>query len=657
MTAPMRRMPLQSIAAPDPRPADASNGMLRRTTAGLLAALALCLATAPRAETPLRVEAVTLSTAGLAMIEARATLGAAPLRLTIPRHRIDDFLKSLWLIDPQQAPARLSMDGPARLDDLFRDLPLTPEEIGDRTRLLGALRGAPIMVTRAARQWQGINMGVSPAQCGADSCTMLNLMEDGGNLRQFRLDEGLEIRLTDPAQRAMVQQSLAALHGADGARVALEIDSDDASEREIGLIWLQEAPLWRTAWRAVDGPEGLRLSGWAIVENATGRDWHDVRLTLATGAVRAIRAPLYERLYAQREAPATVVEPGIVVPQARALHGLAQMDMAEAVAPLAVETDDGESFTRFTLAAPVSLPAGQMLMVPFLEESLTEARLTLFRGGTGSRHPEIALEIENPLPLRLPAGVLTLYEAGRGHAGDAMIPELAPGARQLVPFARDTAMSVREEVASTEHLREMRLVAGVLEVTEDIERRTRYRIEGAPQADRILTIEHPRRDGWTVTAPAGWEERLDHWRWQVAVPAGAHVSLDVRERQPRQRRVAVMDIDLPTLAAWQGRAEDPALRARLSEIAALRGRIVAAERAVERLRARAADLREEQDRLVGLIVQLGEASAATPERRDRVDAIDAEIAAAREEMQALGDEAAQARARIDTLLGGQWPDE
>ncbi|MCC6001438.1 MAG: hypothetical protein JJU19_11335 [Pararhodobacter sp.] len=605
-----------------------------------------------RADTPPQVQAVTLSTAGLAMIEASAEVGPHPVNLSIPRRDIDDFLKSLWLVDPNRATARLVLQGPAQLDDLFASLPVTPEDVIDRTRLLAALPGVPVTVARAAGEWQGINMGVSQGQCEGTPCSVLNLMDDAGSLRQFTLSDQLDIRFTASADTDMLRSALAALRAADDTQVSASLHTDDASARSIDLIWLQEAPVWRTAWRALAGPEGVRLTGWAIVENATGTDWQDVRLTLATGSVRAIRAPLYDRLHAQRMLSAPAVEPAYAgIAQFQSRQGDAMLDMAEAAAPAAIDADDGDSFSRFTLTEPVSLPTGQMLMLPFLDETLPQARLTLFRGGAGNSHPQIALEIENPLPLRLPAGVLTLYEDGRGHAGDAIIPELAPGARQIVPFANDTAMTLREDVTTGEQIREMRLVAGVLQVNEDVERRTTYRIEGAPRADRVLTLTHPRRDGWTVIAPQGGTEELDGWRWQIDVGAGARISHVVVERQPRMRRIAVMDIDLPTLAAWQGHAADPELQARLAEIGSLRGQVAAAQRAISRLQEEVAALTGEQDRLVNLIVQLGEASAATPERRTRVDGIDAEITRTQADIRAQQAQADAARARIEALLG------
>ncbi|MCC5969427.1 MAG: hypothetical protein JJU15_05720 [Pararhodobacter sp.] len=617
-----------------------------------LALSGLVLALPLQADTSVR--AITLSTAGIAMIEATATLGEDPLHLSVARADIDDFLKTLWVLDPSGALAHLTMTGPGAFDDAFAHLPLAPEDVTDPARLLRAMMGAPIIVERRGERWEGVNMGVTDRPCEHGPCPVLNLQTTDGSLRSFEINDALSFTFADSADRAHISAALAAWRDrADDRRVALALRSDDDTPREVGLIWLQEAPVWRTAWRAVDTPEGVRLIGWAVVENATGHDWQGVQLTLATGATRNIAARLYERRHAHREEALLAESVPVVAPMARSMEmSAAGMPPMADSAAADVSADDGESFSRFTLSMPVTLPAGEMISLPFLSETLPDARLTLYRGGQRTRHPAIALALENPLPLRLPAGVLTLYEEGRGHAGDALIPELAPGAIEIVDFANDTAMEIREETGTTERLREMRLVRGVLQVTEDLERRTTYRIEGAPQADRQLTLDHPRRTDWSVTGPEDAEETLDALRWQIAVPAGDTVTHTVIERQPRLRRVGLMDIDLPTLALWEQRAVDPELSATLSELAGLRRAISEAETRQRRTAEQIAELEREQARLVNLIVQLGDDSAANRERRARVDTIDAEIAATEDARRAAAEAIDDLRAQIATLLEG-----
>lgn len=614
-----------------PAPAPVS----RLAAAALAAALALAPLSAARAEPEIR--AVTLSTAGLALIEAEGALGTPPLRVTVPRAQIDDFLKSLRISDPAGAVAELTLPGPGAFEDAFAGLPFAPEDVSDPARLLAALIGARLVVERRGVVWEGTGMGVSERDCEDGTCPVLTLIDDAGGLHSFHLDEGLTVRLADAADRAAIAAALAAWRdGREPRRITVEIATDDDTTRAARLAWLEQAPVWRTAWRAEDEGDGLRLTGWAVVENATGRDWTDVRLTLATGAVRTVAPDLYARRHVWRE-PA--VEPGF----ARAAAAPEALMMADTAAA-EVAAADSDSVTRYTLARRVTLPAGRMLSLPFLAETLAEARLRLYRGGSGSRHPLIALEIVNPLPLRLPAGVLTLYEQGIGHAGDALIPELPPQGRAVVDFARDTAIEVRESTASDEFVREMRLVRGVLEVAEDVVRETRYRIAGAPDADRVLTLDHPRRDDWALDTPAGAEARPDAWRWRIELPRDAEVSHVVRERQPRLRRLAVVDMDLPTLAQWEARTADPNLRERLAALAGLRRALVEAETAIERAETEIAALEREQARLVGLIVQLDDDTEATRARRARVDLLDREIAAAEQARRELA-------ARIDALRG------
>src|SRR5690606_19536223 len=101
--------------------------------------------------------------------------------------------------------------------------------------------------------------------------------------------------------------------------------------------------------------------------------------------------------------------------------------------------------------------------------------------------------------------------------------------------------------------------------------------EGAPDAEREVTIDHPRHPGWSVSSTTGAEERPDAWRWVVSVGAGERASLTVIERQPRLRRVVMMDMDLPTLAYWEGRAVDPQVRNLLGQLSQLRREIQDAE--------------------------------------------------------------------------------
>ncbi|MGY6705355.1 hypothetical protein [Roseinatronobacter sp.] len=587
------------------------------------------------------IRAVTLSTAGLALIEAQANATGDSVVLPVRRTDIDDFLKSLRLSGLGDGVPMLTLSGPAGLEDSFATLPFDPAALQDLRALLEAMTGAPVTASRRGIDVQGRIMGVRDVPCATDGpqgCMALAVRADTGQIRQVLVDDALELAFSDAADNAAVDRGLDALRATGQGHmldVTLSISEPDA--QDISLAWLQPAPVWKTAWRAESGADGTVLTGWAVVENATGHDWQNVELTLATGAVQALQVQLYDREHGTRKLAQTAPPALMASP---AMERSMAFESAYDAAPVAM--DDGDSFSRFTLTTPVTLNAGDMISLPFLREALEDARLTLYRGGTGAQHPMIAVVVENPLPLRLPAGVMTLYEDGRGHAGDAMIPELSPGASETVEFARDTALSVREDVAQIETVQSARVVDGVLVAEERLEQRTTYRIEGAAQGARQLTIAHPLRQGWTIRTEGGIAG-LDDMRFMLDVPEGAMVSHDVVEYRQTERRVALLDLDTDQLHHWSSRLTDDAdMQALLSRMQELRNQQARIQREIATLKQTETDLIADQDRLVGLIVQLGDDSRANQDRRARVDAIDDEIASGRTEI-------AAAEARLDAI--------
>ncbi|WP_227428122.1 hypothetical protein [Roseibaca sp. Y0-43] len=611
-----------------------------------IAALLLCTALTQPALAQTDLRAVTLSTAGVAMLEGEGQMGPDGLRLTLRHADMNDFLKSLRLADPTGATPRLTMPGPGGLEDAFATLPFPPEAVSDLTALIDAMQGAPARLTRRATTLEGRLMGTGPTPCddGRAGCVAVSVMDADGQILQMPLDDATTLVLDDADDRAALDTALNAIRAQGRAsRIEVQIDSADTSPRTVGLGWLQPAPVWKTAWRAVDGPDGLTLTGWAVVENTTGQDWDGVSLTLATGAVRALDARLYDRVDAPRE-KAPQFAPAMA--ESAVMRGMADMPVME---PAPVEMVEGTSFSAYTLSDPVTLASGQMISLPFLQEQAQNARLTVYYGGSYAPHPMMALEVENPLPLRLPAGIVTVYDATRGHAGDAMMPELAPGDTALVEFAEDTALSIREDLAEQSTVTEATLSDGVLVASERVELTTTYRIEGAEAGTRVLTLLHPLRPGWDMQTQGGAAE-LDATRFTIDLPQGEITRFDVLETRTTRTRLALLDMDADELAYWQGRMPTDDTRALFERLRTLRAEQSRLQDQIADLRDAEAQLIADQDRLAGLIVQLGDESSATAERRARVDAIEGEIAALRAERIARQAELDASDAAIAELL-------
>ena len=334
--------------------------------------------------------------------------------------------------------------------------------------------------------------------------------------------------------------------------------------------------------------------------------------------------------------------------QSAVTRELAATPMVEA-AP--VQMTEGSSFSAYTLSEPVSLASGQMLSLPFLQEQAATERLTLYRGGSHAPHPMMALDVTNPLPLRLPAGVVTVYDAQRGHAGDAMMPELAPKDSALVEFAEDSAIRIREDLAEQARITEARIRDGVLIASERTERTTSYRAEGAEDGARVLTLLHPQRPGWDMQTEGG-TSALDATRFTVDLPQGQITQFKVIETRTSRTQLALLDLSRDDLAYWEGRMPDAETRAFFADLRDLRQQQAALRtRIAEKPAAPKKTLIADQDRLARLVDQLGDLRAMrTLTVWARIDAIDAEIDSVRQERATLETQLRASEERMGALL-------
>jgi hypothetical protein len=67
----------------------------------------------------------------------------------------------------------------------------------------------------------------------------------------------------------------------------------DGKEHDLEVGYVAESPVWRPSYRLVVGQGGdAQLQAWGIVQNLSGEDWKDVRLSLVAGAPLAFEAQL-----------------------------------------------------------------------------------------------------------------------------------------------------------------------------------------------------------------------------------------------------------------------------------------------------------------------------------------------------------------------------
>ena len=212
----------------------------------------------------------------------------------------------------------------------------------------------------------------------------------------------------------------------------------------VRIGYVVSAPLWKASYRLSlpTDPQAdhARVQGWAILENFSGQDWHDVSLTLLSGNPVTFRQALFESYYVRR--PSVPVEvAGRVLPgpdtgsieaelaardaarpspaRQQKASGIAESATAALAAPAPTpgapaqieDAQAAESVTQtvFILPYKVSVTAGQSLVLPILDRGLPATRIDLYQSSVDQHHPLAAIALANDGETGLPPGVLTLY--------------------------------------------------------------------------------------------------------------------------------------------------------------------------------------------------------------------------------------------------------
>jgi hypothetical protein len=80
---------------------------------------------------------------------------------------------------------------------------------------------------------------------------------------------------------------------ADDPRVDVKLAFGSEREHDLTVAYVVGSPVWRPSYRVVFDPQGQALlQAWAVVQNTSGEDWRDIKLSLTTGAPISFRSDL-----------------------------------------------------------------------------------------------------------------------------------------------------------------------------------------------------------------------------------------------------------------------------------------------------------------------------------------------------------------------------
>ena len=538
---------------------------------------------------PLAVRRVVLYKNGIGYFEHRGRVtGNQDVAVTFTSAQLDDALKSLTALDLGSGQiAGITYNSTAPLAQRLATVSFRLGEKGDRAAFFRSVRGARLEVRTPRGAVQGRLLSVDQQDpvygSSPDAQVTVMLANDAGQVTSLRVGPDAAVRLLDRDISSSVSQYLSTLadeYRRDERRVS--IATRGVGARDVYVSYVSEVPVWKSTYRLLlpSGGTAPVLQGWAVVDNTVGEDWVDVEMALVAGAPQSFVQQLSQPHYLRRPVvppPASVQllpqnHEGGVTLRSRSEGGAggsvnggsaagvyetvsvtgssptvdvsmtsAGADLEEEMLeqlPAATGRAVGELF-EYKLSERVTVRKNQSALVPIVRAEVEAERVSVWNDQIGDGRPLRAVWLTNSSGLTLDGGTVSVVDGG-AFAGEGTIATLVPGEKRLVSYARDLSLAV-DARSEPDHRRlvRVRAVDGALFETRETCGQRVYTIRNDDRVARTLVVEHPRREGWTLSAmQSSGESTASAHRFRVAVPGAGSSTLVVHEGHSSRQRIA-----------------------------------------------------------------------------------------------------------------------
>lgn len=563
----------------------------------------------PDAQLP--VTRVVLYQNGIGYFERQGRLEGDMLKLQIRPSQINDLLKSLTVIDRSKGRAMsVSLPLEKTSAQILSELPEQVRGAGGLLDVLRVFRGARVKVEGKAGTAKGRVVGVEPmdTKVGDDvlSDWRLTLKTKGGKLKVYPVSKIRSIAMKDKTLALGLDQSLdVSLNEGNWKPITLSVRLTGPSSHDLRVSYIVEMPLWKPAYRIVVGDEGEPLlQGWAVVDNVSGEDWNNVKLSLVAGTPmsfiydlhspqfmsrvdltpshrRTALAPTIEksgvardskkerlqREYAgKRRSKAAPASPsrsrssvGGMAPSGDygASESMAmdedEFDMLEELEEQVASSAGGENvgaLFRYDLNHPVTVPDRSSTLVSIINERVAGKEVVYFRPelmrGAAQVHPYRAVMFENGTGFSLEKGPVAIF-AGGTFVGEGFLDRMEQGTTTFLTYSIDGKVAMApSQKNSQEGMRLLKIIDGmivseVLEVSSSI-----YKVDNRHGEAVVAYVKTPKRMGWKLRKqPAGTVELPNSFVVPVDVAGSTSGELQIDWVKPVVRRVAI-DTSLST---------------------------------------------------------------------------------------------------------------
>ena len=576
-------------------------------------------------EDDLPLKRVTLYSSGVAHYEHEGKVkGNGKIEMLFLPSQISDVLKSIFVKDPAAKNLSINYQSEDTLKKTMQSLKIDLSENDSIFKIFNSQKGAEIEVYTPSKI-TGKILSVDKIEDSKPDMILSIAAADG--VKIISLKDVQSFKFTDPQRNEDLQKALGLILEASAKeRKLISIDIEAAGERNIGLSYVMEAPIWKPSYRLDMGNTSAAFQAWAIIDNSTDLDWKDVKLTLTSGRPIGFRQNLYEPYYTDRETIPILAgqtadietfdsayDDDMAYEETMPIPLMEKRAYAKAAAPSMDEAKESSYFENQTIAKsnagemfafspvkPVNLPRQKSTMIPLSLASLPAQKYSVFSSiPYGSDvHPKLCISIENNSGLKFPAGPITVFENGE-YSGDAILEFLPENEKRLIAFGDDIDVRGTKTEDFDEHIHSLKIVKGVLTKRYKSSKNSVYTIKNSASKERSIIVEHFISAGFNLADEKKLLEKTSNkYRFNIKVKANSQEKLSVIEERFFEEIIQVNTMDNNSMIAICSNSKIPEkIKKAFKDVLDEKVKVDKAQIALNSLQNEQKSLNAEQDRI------------------------------------------------------------
>jgi Carboxypeptidase regulatory-like domain len=266
----------------------------------------------------------------------------------------------------------------------------------------------------------------------------------------------------------------------------------------------------------------------------------------------------------------------------------------------AAEGSDLGDLFEYKLKDRLTIHKNESALVPIVQVHVETEKVSLWNEALNSPRPLRALWLTNSSRLTLDGGSFSVLE-NEAFAGKGLTDAIKPSEKRLLSYAADLGVRVDAKMESEpQQVTRVHIVRGVMIQTSELRQDTSYTIRDDDTTPRTVLIEHPLRAGWIIseTGPKPEETTSVAYRFRENIEPKASIKFTVRESKPLESRFQLTNLTDDQITVFvQQKSINPDIAAAFRKIVAQKDRMAALDAEIARRQAETEKIYDDQQRL------------------------------------------------------------